>query len=149
MATVYSNTRHPKFIKWSCIAAAIVSVICWVFYFIFYKNDTWWTIALEVSAYTLLYSALYGGSYLLYHLTIDEENDTITNSGNKKYPLKISRMARITYKESKKGRFRGLDIHDDGVGFMTVRTSKANADRIVAQLLQLKPTIEVRHANYI
>lgn len=104
---------------------------------------------MEISAYTLAYTALFGGSYLLFHLTIDEENDAIIDSRNKKYPLKISRMAKITYKESKKGRFRGLDIHDDGVGFMTVRTSKATADKIVEHLLQLKPTIEVKHANYI
>ena len=84
-------------------------------------------------------------SYYLFSLTIDEEEDAIIDSRNKKYPLRISRITKVVYKESKKGKFRSLFLHDDGVGFMSVRTSRDNADGIVRQLLEAKPTIEVSH----
>lgn len=81
--------------------------------------------------------------------TIDEEAGTITFSQQKKYPMKISDITTITYKESKKGKFRSLLIHDSGVRFMVVNTSKENADLIVAQLTKANPSIVVKHANYI
>lgn len=90
-----------------------------------------------------------GGSYFLLKYTIDEEADTITFSEQKKYPMKISNLTTITYKESKKGKFRSLLIHDSGVGFMDIRTSKVNADRITAQLTKANPAIVVNHVNYI
>ena len=90
-----------------------------------------------------------GSEYFLFRLIVDDQNDTVVNARNKKYPLKISRLTTITYKESKKGRFRSLLLHDDGVGFMTVKTSKKVADKIVAQLLEINPSIEVKHASYL
>ena len=52
-------------------------------------------------------------------------------------------------RKAKKGRFRSLFIHDSGVKFMDIHTSKTNADAIVEQLLNANPSIEIRHANYL
>ena len=44
---------------------------------------------------------------------------------------------------------RRLLIHDSGVGFMQIRTSKENADKITAQILAANPAAEVKHASFI
>lgn len=148
MRTVYSNTRYPKFVKWSVIAAVIISVACFVLYIVFDDNERARTI-FHIGWFFFFYAPVFWGSYLLSRYTIDEESDTITFSEHKKYPLKISNLTSITYKESKKGKFRSLLIHDSGVGFMDIRTSKENADRITAQLTKANPSIKVDHVNYI
>ena len=149
MKTVYSNTSNPKLIKWSSIAAVIVGIVCFAFYLFEISQNDRVLLFLYIAAFTLLYGALFYGQYKLLTLTIDEEADTITDSRQKKYPLKISQIKTATYKESKKGRFRSLFLHDTGVGFMDIRTSKDNADKIVAQILKVNPGVVVEHANYL
>ena len=149
MKTVYSNTSNPKLIKWSSIAAVIVGIVCFAFYLFEISQNDRVLLFLYIAAFTLLYGALFYGQYKLLTLTIDEEADTITDSRQKKYPLKISQIKTATYKESKKGRFRSLFLHDTGVGFMDIRTSKDNADKIVAQILKANPGVVVEHANYL
>ena len=149
MKTVYSNTSKPKLIKWSSIVAAVIGIICFAIYIFEISQNDRFLLFLYIAAFTLLYGALFYGQYKLLTLTIDEEADTITNSRQKKYPLKISQIKTATYKESKKGRFRSLFLHDTGVGFMDIRTSKENADKIVAQILKVNPGVVVEHANYL
>lgn len=148
MRTTYSNTRHPKLVKYSVIAGVLLAVACFVLYVIF-DEESWARSFFHIGWFVFFYSSLMGGSYLLLKYTIDEEEDTITFSEQKKYPMKISNLTTITYKESKKGKFRSLLIHDSGVGFMDIRTSKDNADLIVAQLTKTNPSIVVKHASYI
>lgn len=148
MRTTYSNTRHPKLVKYSVIAGVLLAVACFVLYVIF-DEESWARSFFHIGWFVFFYSSLMGGSYLLLKYTIDEEEDTIIFSERKKYPMKISNLTTITYKESKKGKFRSLLIHDSGVGFMDIRTSKDNADLIVAQLTKTNPSIVVKHASYI
>lgn len=148
MRTTYSNTRHPKLVKYSVIAGVLLAVACFVLYVIF-DEESWARSFFHIGWFVFFYSSLMGGSYLLLKYTIDEEEDTIIFSERKKYPMKISNLTTITYKESKKGKFRSLLIHDSGVGFMDIRTSKDNADLIVAQLTKANPSIVVKHASYI
>ena len=149
MKTVYSNTSNPKLIKWSSIAAVVIGIICFALYIFEISQNDRVLLFLYIAAFTLLYGALFYGQYKLLTLTIDEEADTITDSRQKKYPLRISQIKTATYKESKKGRFRSLFLHDTGVGFMDIRTSKENADKIVAQILKVNPGVAVEHANYL
>lgn len=149
MKTVYSNTRHPSFCKWSSIVAGIVGFALVIIYGIGVVAEDNWDVILYIIGFSLFYFAMFFSQYKLLNLTIDEENDTVTESRNKKYPLRISKLATITYKESKKGKFRSIFLHDDGVGFMDIRTSKSNADKMVAQLLKANPSIEIKHANYL
>ena len=134
--------------KYSVIAGVLLAVACFVLYVIF-DEESWARSFFHIGWFVFFYSSLMGGSYLLLKYTIDEEEDTITFSEQKKYPMKISNLTTITYKESKKGKFRSLLIHDSGVGFMDIRTSKDNADLIVAQLTKANPSIVVKHASYI
>ena len=149
MKTVYSNTSNPKLIKWSSIAAVVIGIVCFALYIFEISQNDRVLLFLYIAAFTLLYGALFYGQYKLLTLTIDEEADTITDSRQKKYPLRISQIKTATYKESKKGRFRSLFLHDTGVGFMDIRTSKENADKIVAQILKVNPGVVVEHANYL
>ena len=144
MKTVYANTRHPRLIKWSCIAFGILGVACIVLYFVLNGE-----VYLFTAAYTVVYMAGMYAVYKLSRYTIDDEADTITFSQQKKYPLRLSDITTITYNESKKGRFRYLLIHDSGVGFMQIRTTKENADKIAALILAANPAAEVKHANYL
>ena len=149
MKTVYSNTSNPKLIKWSSIAAGVIGLICLVLYCCRAFSGEGVLLTLYIAGFLLVYGAMFYGGYLLLTVTVDEEADTITDSRQKKYPLKISQIKTATYKESKKGRFRSLFLHDTGVGFMDIRTSRDNAERMVAQILKANPAVEVNTANYL
>ena len=144
MKTVYANTRHPKLVKWSSIVIGIAGIVCLVLYFVL--DGEYYLFS---AFYSLAYFAIFYGLYKLSTYTFDDESDTITFSQQKKYPLRLSDITKVVYKESKKGRFRSLFIHDSGVGFMDIRTSRDNADRMVDQILKANPTAEVEHAHYI
>ena len=147
MKTTYSNTRHPSFWKWSSIVAGIVGFALTIIYGLHVAKDDW--DVMYIIGFNLFYFAMFFSQYKLLNVTVDEENDTVTNSVQKKYPMHISKLTTVTYKESKKGKFRSIFLHDDGVGFMDLRLSKANADKMVAQLLKANPSIEIKHANYL
>ncbi|MBQ3766714.1 MAG: hypothetical protein II874_08270 [Bacteroidales bacterium] len=149
MKTVYSNTSHPQLIKWSSIVAAVLGIILFVIYLLELSRNKVILLSLYVASFLLVYGAIFYGQYKLLTLTIDEEADTITDSRQKKYPLKISRIKSATYKESRKGRFRSLFLHDTGVGFMDIRTSRENAEKIVAQIRKVNPNVKVVTENYL
>ena len=149
MKTVYSNTTHPKLVKWSSIVAVVFGIVCVLLYLFQAVGDDRVLLFLYIAGFSLLYGALFYSQYKLLILTIDEEADTITDSRLKKYPLKISQIKTATYKESKKGRFRSLFLHDTGVGFMDIHTSRVTAEKIVAQIRKVNPAIEVKTENFL
>ena len=144
MKTVYANTKHPKLILWSCIVIGAAGLTCLVLY-ILQKGEYF----LFSAFYSLAYFAIFFGIYKLNTYTVDDEADTITFSQQKKYPLRLSDIKSVVYKESKKGRYRYLFIHDSGHGFMEIRTSKDNADSMVDQILKASPDATVEHAHYL
>lgn len=148
MKTVYANTRHPKRIKWATAGAVAAALIFFVCSLVFWQDvvDISWLFPV---CWALFYFGFVYGEYKLCSYEIDDEADTLTDSRQKKYPLKLSNLATATYKESKKGRFRSLVVHDTGIGFMDIRTSRENADRMVERILEINPSVEVRHANYL
>ena len=149
MKTVYSNTSRPKFIKWSSVVALVLGFLFFFIYlFRIFENDTV-ELFLYIASFSLIYGALFYGQYKLLTITVDEEADTITDSRLKKYPLRLSQIKTATFKESRKGRFRSLFLHDTGEGFMDIRTSRETAERMVAQILKVNPAVEVNTANYI
>lgn len=149
MKTVYSNTSRPKFVKWSSVVALVLGFLFFFIYlFRIVGNDTV-ELFLYIASFSLIYGALFYGQYKLLTITVDEEADTITDSRLKKYPLRLSQIKTATFKESRKGRFRSLFLHDTGVGFMDIRTSRETAERMVAQILKVNPAVEVNTANYI
>ena len=149
MKTIYSNTSHPKLIKWSSIVAVVVGIVFFIIYLLKLSRNDGVLLSLYVAAFLLIYGAVFYGQYKLLTLTVDEEADTITDSRQKKYPLKISQIKSAAYKESRKGRFRSLFLHDTGVGFLDIRTSRENAEKIVAQILKVNPNVQVVTENYL
>jgi len=146
MKTVYANTAHPKLVKWSCVAAFLVGLVSVILYITLEGDGKY---LLYLAGFSLIYAAMFTAQYYLRGYEIDPENDTVTDLQNKKYPLHISNLTTATYKENKKGKYRSLFLHDAGVGFMDIRTSKEKADQMVAQLLEANPAIEVKHINYL
>ena len=146
MKTVYSNTTHPGLVKWSIGIAIALGILLYILYI---NLDDKYKFILYIAAFSFLYGGMFIGFYKLRVYEVNEEEDTITDYKNKKYTLHISNLTTATYKESKKGRFRSLFLHDAGTGFMDIRTSKEKGDQIVAQLLNANPAIEVKHANYL
>ncbi len=146
MKTVYANSAHPKLVKWSCVVAFIVGLGLFILYITMESNEKY---LLYLAGFCLMYAAMFTAQYYLRGYEIDPDKDTITDLQNKKYPLHISNLTTATYKESKKGKYRSLFLHDAGVGFMDIRTSKEKADQMVAQLQKANPAIEVKHVNYI
>ena len=149
MKTVYANSSRPGLVKWSSIVAFVVGLVCILLYlFEAFSNDGILAF-LYTAGFFLLYGAFFYGQYKLLSITIDEEADTITDSRVKKYPLKISELKYAAYKESKKGRFRSLFLHDTGNGFMDIRTNRATAEKMVAQILKANPNVEIRTENFL
>lgn len=146
MKTLYANTEHPKLVKWSCGISLAIGLGMVILYL-----TTDWEVRylLYVVGFSMLYCPFFISQYLLKSYEIDPENDTIKDLQNKKYPLHISNLTTATYKESKKGKFRSLFIHDAGVGFMDIRVPREKADKMVSQLLEANPGIEVKHVNYL
>ena len=149
MKAVDSNTACPKLVKWMAIVAALVGVACFGLYLLQVFNGEGVRLFLYISAFLLIYGAMFYGEYLLLTITVDEEKDTITDSRHKKYPLKVSQIKTATYKVNRKGKYRSLFLHDTGVGFMDIRTSKENAHLIVNQIRKVNPAVEINTANYL
>lgn len=147
MKTVYANTAKRKFTQWGVAVSIVLGIGLFVLYIIF--QDASHRVLLYIASFCLLQGALFYGMYKLKAYEIDDEQGTITDLDAQKYPLQISQLKSATYKESKKGRFRSLFLHDTGIGFMDIHTSKEKADQIVSHLLRLNPEIEVKHANYL
>lgn len=148
MKTVITNTEHPKRIKWITTTCCVVGVTLFVLFLVLWQDVLDLSFLFPV-CWSLFYFGFLYGEYKLCTYIIDDEADTLTDSRQKKYPLKLSELTTATYKENKKGKFRSLVIHDSGVGFMDIRTSRENADRIVARIREINPAIEVKHANYL
>jgi predicted membrane protein len=149
MKTVYANSTRPELVKWSSIIAFVVGFVFILLYLFRAFNQEALEILLYIAGFTLLYGALFYGQYKLLSITIDEEADTITDNRIKKYPLKISQLQYVAYKESKKGRFRSLFLHDTGTGFIDIRTNRATAEKMVAQILKVNPNVEVRTEHFL
>ena len=148
MKTVFANTEHPKRVKWLTAVVCVAGLALFVAFLVFWQDvvDLSWVFPV---CWSLFYFGFLFREYKLRSYVIDDEADTLTDSQQKKYPLKLSELATLTYKENKKGKFRSLIVHDSGIGFIDVRTSRDNADRMVARIREINPAVEVRHANYL
>lgn len=122
----------------------VLGIIFFLVYILEISRNEGVRLSLYIASFLLLYGAMFYGEYKLITLTVDEEADTITDSRQKKYPLKLSQIKTATYKVSKKGRFRSLFLHDTWVGFLDIQTSRENVDRIVAQIRKVNPVVEVK-----
>ena len=75
MKAVYSNTACPKLVKWMAIVAALVGVACFGLYLSQVFNGEGVRLFLYISAFLLIYGAMFYGEYLLLTITVDKEKD--------------------------------------------------------------------------
>ena len=117
----YSNSRNPKAMKWIMWSSLIIG---FTFYIIAFASEKdFWNI-LGMSLYLIFYCLFFWLIRKSEYCTLDEKAGVVFTGETKKYPMKIDSIRSITYKESKKGKFRSLFIHDTGVGFFSIRTCR-------------------------
>lgn len=139
MRTEYSNnTRGLKVLLALYIISSILAAFFSLFYLRFHGSLG------SIIPLLILISTFLGWSYnyRTLKIIIDEEMDTIVVNKNKNYPLSISEIATIACQEKRRNRCL-LNIHDNKTGFISVLTSKENAEKIVTQLTSIKPSIKV------
>ena len=81
--------------------------------------------------------------------TVDDEAETLTTPENKKLPMKIADIDRVTRVTNRRGRLRYLNIHETGVRFVDVKLLPAQAERLIRHLVQINPNLKVQDRNYI
>lgn len=146
MKTIYANVKHPDRLCW---LLGIVAVTGLALYFILMRSElVFWQIVRLV-----LYIAAIVASNLLIlasvKCTVDDEAGTLFTPENKKTPMMVSDIDRITRVTNRKGRLRYLNIHEAGVRFVDVRLFPARADDLVAHLTSLNPAIKVQTKSYL
>lgn len=146
MKTTYANVKHPDRLCW---LLGIVTVTGLALYFILMRSElVFWQIVRLV-----LYIAAIVASNLLIlasvKCTVDDEAGTLFTPENKKTPMMVSDIDRITRVTNRKGRVRYLNIHEAGVRFVDVRLFQARADDLVAHLTSLNPAIKVQTKSYL
>ena len=146
MKTVYRNTRHPRLVKWSTTVAGVLAVVFFLLYCLKFGETGYFL--LYFASFLCFYTIIFLFNYLLHSYTVDAEADTLTDNLDRKNTLRLSNIKTATVKETRKGKFRSLFVHDYGVGFMDIRTSQANAERIIAQIREANPELEVKHATF-
>lgn len=128
MKTVYRNTRHPRLVKWSAIGAGVQGVVFFILYCL--KSGEGSYFLLYIASYLCFYSILFRLSYLLLSYTVDPGDDSLTDNLNKKNRLRLSNIKTAT------------------INFMNIRTSQANAEKIIAQIREANPGLEIKHSTY-
>ena len=145
MKSVYSNTTNPTRVKWLAgIFICLCLAIMVLYFFIDFDGINLFSLGLNSAFW--IYFFLYN---CLNKIIVDEDEMILYDTNSKKYPIKIQNISYITFKESKKGKYRSLFVHDNDVHYLDLHTSKKNALTIADQLLKLNPAIEVRHQNYL
>ncbi len=142
----YSNSANPKAMSWLAGGALVLAFGLYILFMS--RTSDFWDV-FSICAYIVFYGLGFWFIAKSAWLTVDEDAGTVFTNATKKYPMPVASIRTITYKESKKGRFRCLFVHDNNVGFFEYRTSRRKADEIVSHLTSLNPDIEVKHANYL
>gem|GEM_PF-1091822 len=146
MKTIYANVKHPDRLCW---LLGIVAVLGLALYFILMPSElVFWQIVRLV----LYIVAIVAGNLLILvsvKCTVDDESGTLFTPENKKKPMLIADIDRITRVTNRKGRVRYLNIHEAGVRFVDVRLFPARADDLVAHLTSLNPAIKVQTKSYL
>lgn len=146
MKTIYANVKHPGRLCW---LLGIVAVAGLALYIILMPSElVFWQIVRLV----LYIVAIVAGNLLILmsvKCTVDDEAGTLFTPENKKKPMLIADIDRITRVTNRKGRVRYLNIHEAGVRFVDVRLFPARADDLVAHLTSLNPAIKVQTKNYL
>jgi hypothetical protein len=146
MKTTYSNVKNPKRLTW--ILGSVV-IVGYVAYFAMIGIDhTGWQI-LRMVLYMIAIAAIVWIPLTSVRCTVDDEEGTLSTPENRKWPIKIADIDRITRVTNKKGKLRYLNIHEAGVRFVDVKLLSAQADALIGHLVRINPNITVQSRNYM
>lgn len=146
MITTYANVKHPDRLTWILGIAAIGGFAAYLA-LIGIKSPVWQSIRLAL--YLIGIFAVSMIPLWSVKCTVDDEAETLTTPENKKLPMKIADIDRVTRVTNRRGRLRYLNIHEAGVRFVDVKLLPAQAERLIRHLVQINPNIKVQDRNYI
>lgn len=148
MKTTYSNVKNPKRLTWILSLVVIAGYAAYIAYFaLIEKGETGWQIVLML-LYLAGIAAFVWIPLTSVKCTIDDEAGTLVTPENKKNPMRIADIDRITRVTNKKGRLRYLNIHEAGVRFVDVRLFPSQAENLIRDLRRINPNIKVLDKNY-
>ena len=145
MKTTYANVKHPDRLTWILGIAAIGGFAAYLA-LIGIKSPVWQSIRLAL--YLVGIFAVSMIPLWSVKCTVDDEAETLTTPENKKLPMKIADIDRVTRVTNRRGRLRYLNIHEAGVRFVDVKLLPAQAERLIRHLVQINPNIKVQDRNY-
>ena len=149
MKTTYSNVKNPKRLTWILGVVVIAGYAAYLAYFSLIDQDfTGWHILLMI-LYLAGIAALVGIPLTSVKCTVDDEAGTLITPENKKNPMRIADIDRITRVTNRKGKLRYINIHEAGVRFVDVRLFPAQADNLIQHLVLINPAIKVEDKHYI
>lgn len=149
MKTTYSNVKNPKRLTWILSLAVIAGYAAYTVNFaLIEKEHIGWQIVLM-----FLYMAGLAALVLLpltsVKCTVDDEAGTLITPENKKNPMLIANIDRITRVTNRKGRLRYLNIHEAGVRYVNVQLLPTQAENLIQHLCRINPAIKVQDRNYM
>ena len=149
MKTTYSNVKNPKRLTWILSLVVLVGYAAYIAYFFLIEKDhTGWQILLMI-LYLAGIAALVWIPLTSIKCTVDDEAGTLITPENKKNPMRIADIDRITRVTNRKGKLRYLNIHEAGVSFVDVRLFPTQTENLIQHLLRINPNITVQDKHYI
>ena len=146
MKTTYANTKHPDRLAWILGLAAVLG---YAGYLVLMPSEkTAWQIV-RMILYPIAIAATVWFPLSTVKCTVDDEAGTLFTPENKKTPMMIADIDRITRVTNRKGKLRYLNIHETGVRFVDVRLFPAQADNLIKHLVSINPSIKVQDRNYM
>jgi hypothetical protein len=145
MKTTYSNVKNPKRLTWILGSAAVVGYVAYIA--MMGIDHTGWQI-LRMILYMVAIFAVVWIPLVSVKCTVDDEEGTLFTPENRKQPMMIADIDRITRVTNKKGKVRYLNIHEAGVRFVDVRLFPAQSEALIEQLVRINPNITVQSKNY-
>ena len=149
MKTTYSNVKNPKRLTWILSLVVLIGYAAYIAYFLLIEKDhTGWQILLMI-LYLAGIAALVWIPLTSIKCTVDDEAGTLITPENKKNPMRIADIDRITRVTNRKGKLRYLNIHEAGVRFVDVHLFPAQTENLIQHLLRINPNITVQDKHYI
>lgn len=149
MKTTYSNVKNPKRLTWILSLVVLVGYAAYIAYFFLIEKDhTGWQIVLMI-LYLAGIAAFVWIPLTSVKCTVDDEAGTLITPENKKNPMRIADIDRITRVTNRKGKLRYLNIHEAGVRFVDVRLFPTQTENLIQHLLRINPNITVHDKHYI
>ena len=145
MKTTYANVKHPERLAWILGTVAVLGFVAYVA-MVGIKHPFW-----QIFRLILYMAAIAAMNWLWWgtvKCTVDDEAGTLITPENKKEPMYIKNIDRITRVTNKKGKVRYLNIHEAGVRFVDVRLFPAQTESLIEHLVRINPSIKVQDKNY-